>query len=217
MKSIKYGLMHKETQEFMGVYNTGEYSRGTYSLNASTRFEEDSVRHVVEFFNADKTRDSYSHWATSGHDPDDFIAVAFVRTENGFNKSEDVKQITLPDVVKCKMEQARRLKETPKKLRDRYFSAEVQEAIQGRDTEAYVVIPEGGRQLKEGDFIYISQLENVIGEVKMISEVPDGWPITSTDHERDGWQFVLIERGTKALEAKAVLSDIEPIAPTPGM
>lgn len=219
MRSVKYGLMHKETQEFMGVYNPHEYSRGTLSMNASKRFEEDNVFNIIGFFNTDKAKSSYSeyHRETGGHDPNEFVPVAFLHSENGFSKSEDVKQMELPEIIRCKMKQARKFKDTPQKLRNRYFSAELQEAVQGLDVEAYVVVPEEGHTLTEGEFIYINQIDTVIGEVKMVSDVPDGWPITDTDYERNGWQFVLVERGTKTLEAKAVLSDIEPVSPAPGL
>ncbi|TLX16751.1 hypothetical protein [Rhizobium sp. MHM7A] len=219
MKSVKYGLMHKETQEFMGVYNPSEFSKGTFSMHASKRFEEDHVRNIVAFFNTEPTKrgSSQYHSVTGGYDPDEFVAVAFLSSENAFSKSEDIKQIELPEVVRCKMKQARTFKATPQKLRDRYFSAELQEAVQGLDVEAYVVVPEEGRSLKEGEFIYINQIDSVIGEVKMVSAVPDEWPITDTEYERKGWQFVLVERGTKTLEAKAVVSDIEPLVPAPGL
>lgn len=217
MRSVKYGLMHKETQEFMGVYNSSEYSRGTFSMDASKRFEEDNVRNIVAFLNAEKTKSGYWQWETSGHEPDEFVAVAFLRNENGFNKSEDVKQLELPEVVRCKMKQARAFKDTPQKLRNHYFSADLQEAVEGLDVEAYVVVPEKGHSLKEGEFIYINEIDAVIGEVKMVSDVPDEWPITDTDHERNGWQFVLVEVGTKTLEAKAAMSDIEPVSLAPGL
>jgi hypothetical protein len=219
MKSVKYGMMHKETQEFMGVYNPSEYSRGTFSMDANKRFEEDNVRNIVAFFNTESTKKGSSQYytETSGHDPDEFVAVAFFRNENAFSKSEEVKQIELPEVVPCKMKQARTFQTTPQKLRDRYFSTELQDALQGLDVEAYVVVPQEGRSVKEGDFIYINHWDAVIGEVKMVSAVPDEWPITDTVYERNGWQFVLVERGTKTLEAKAVVSDIEPVAPAPGL
>jgi len=217
MKSVKYGLMHRDTQEFMGVYNPNEFFRGTFSMNASRRFEEDNVHNIVAFLKTDPTKKGSSRYRgeTDGHDPDDFVAVTFIRNESAFSKSEDVKQIELPEVVRCKRKRARTFKETPQRLRDRYFNAGVQEAVQGLDVEAYVVVPEKGHSLKEGDFIYIDQADAVIGEVKMVSAVPDEWPITDSDSERNGWQFILVERGTKTLEAKAAICDIEPVLPTP--
>jgi hypothetical protein len=219
MKSVKYGLMHKATQEFMGVYNPSEYSRGTFSMNANRRFEEDNVRNIVAFLSAKKEGSSYSRyqWATGGHDPDEFVAVVFIRDENGFRKSEDIKQIDLPDVIRCSAKRARTYSATPQKLRDRYFGVEFQETVKGLDIEACIVVPEEGRSLKQGDFVYIDQADMVIGEVKMASDVPDEWPVDDTDYERKGWQFVLVERGTKTLEAKATLTDIEPLAQVPGL
>jgi hypothetical protein len=219
MTSVKYGLMQKETQEFMGVYNQSEYSRGTLSMDASKRFEEDNLVNVVAFLKAEGEKAGYTQWHfdTNGHNPEEFVPVAFIRSENGFSKTEDVKQIELPEIVRCKMKQARKFKDTPPLLRNRYFSAELLEAMQGLDVEAYVVIPEKGHILQEGETIYINQSEKVIGEVKMVSPVSDDWPVHDTVFEREGWQFVLVERGTKALEAKAILSDIEPVSPAPGL
>lgn len=219
MKSVSYGLMHRETQEFMGVYNPGKFTRGTLSMDASKRFEEDNLANVVAFLKSEGEKAGYSkwHWDTSGHDPEEFVAVTFTRTSNGFSESEEVKQVELPEIVRCKTKRARSFKDTPPLLRNRYFSAELQESIKGLDVEAYVVIPENGHVLREGETIYINESDKVIGEVRMVSAVSDDWPIVDTVFERDGWQFVLIERGTKALEAKAVLSEIEPASPTPGL
>lgn len=191
-------------------------------MHANSRFEEENVRNIIAFFNISSDKNRTSQYQrdrdTCGYDPEEFIAVAFIRNENGFSKSEDIKHIELPEVIRCTKKNARSLKDTPQKLRDRYLGEELQAnvACNCNDPEIYIVIPEEGRQLKEGEFIYIDNFERIFGEVKMVTSVPDAWPTSDMDHERNGWQFILVERGTKTLESKATLSDIEPIAPTPG-
>ena len=219
MNSVTFGLMHKETKEFMGVYNSGEYTRGTLSMDASKRFEEDNLANIVPFLKSEGEKAGYSNWRwdTSGHDPEEFVAVAFTRNNNGFSKTENVKQMELPEIISCKTKRARTFKDTPPLLRNRYFSEELQEAVKDLDVEAYVVIPKNGHVLREGEIIYINDSDKVIGEVKMVSAVSDDWPVVDTVFERDGWQFVLVERGTKTLEARAVLSEIEPVSLTPGL
>lgn len=213
MKKITYGLMETATQKVMGGHRAGHTGAARYDINGNKPLEADDLREVVDFLHAAQT--PRGSWVTNGgYDPSDFQPVAFIRETDGHRRSEDIKQVFLPEIKKITPQRTRSPKDTPSNALKRYLSAEMIDALPSMDAEFVLVTLTPGQVIEAGDAIVGSRFSTVFGEVKVSMPVPDDWPLADSAMDTSNVRLLLVDNRPERIADMASLADIEPAGPS---
>jgi hypothetical protein len=213
MTKITFGLMQKETQEFMG-FNENDHSRDAYSMFSGKRFETDSIKQIVDFMFAKPDKHG-SYFGNDNYDPADFTPVAYIREESRFSQSIEIKAIELPEIKEMRSYATRSWVSMPDKLRSYYISDEKRVGIPDTHVEFLIADASEGQVFNEGDIVYSGRYGAECGQVLVSMEVPEEWPTHGTSIPDDKLRLLLVHSENAAITARLTYSDIEPLTAAP--
>lgn len=213
MKTIKFGLMEKETQEFMGFHEEQGY-RDALSMHSPKRFETDNIREIVDFIKAEKDRFG-SFRSNDGYDPAEFTPVAFIHETGAFSESLVIKELVLPEIHSIHAVSTRSFNSMPAMLRKRYIPEELLNTIPEGYVDFILVHLAKDQVLKKGDYVYGGRYSPVAGDVLFAGEVPESWPFQDPTSDVSDVRLLLVHIDGKALQAACSLSEIEPLSSKP--
>jgi hypothetical protein len=210
MKTITYGLMDRDSQEFIGWDTDGVH----LSMHEQDRFETENVSEIVNFMKAKADlRGRYQD--NDGYDPNDFTPVAFIREDGPFNKSLEIKELELPTFNFVKAQSTRRFADMPAILRKHYIPSELMETLGDKFVDFVLIKLQEGQSVAPKDYVYGSRYNSVLGEVLMSVPVPEDWPIAVSSPELLPDRLLLVHIDHKAVAAACTFKDIEPKAAGP--
>jgi hypothetical protein len=210
MKTITYGLMETDTQEFIGQDTHGVH----FSMHEQNRFETENVSEIVNFMNS--KADRYGrHYDNDGYNPSEFTPVAFIRESGAFNESLEIKELELPKLNTVKVQTTRQFRTMPEILRKRYIPSDLLETLGDKYVDFILVRLEDGQSVVPKDYVYGTRYNSVLGEVLMSVPVPEDWPIAVSSPELLPDRLLLVHTDQKALAAACTFKDIEPKASGP--
>jgi hypothetical protein len=206
--TTKYGIMEIETGKFMGRYKLSEFSEGTLSMEASKRLETEDLSYIARFFSAQpNARGEYDHhWDTQGHDPAEFVPVAFIREPGA--QTTTVKQVELPDFIQCQNLSDRPLEKTPEIVFKHYFPEDIVETLNGENIEIFILATNDDAPVKEGTFVRVKGIEGTIAKVTHVAASTGDWPRVR-DKDEKGAYLAVVDKDVQTLVNAAQLTDLE--------
>jgi hypothetical protein len=215
MEQITYGLLNNETREFI---SSGDYSywrlghRGQGGTRErDKRYESDDLSSVADVF---KSSIHNNRTAFGSYEIDDLSPVAFLKSSDGFNKSEEVKQIDLSEVISCKVLGSRSIKDTPDILLRSRFDAGVLADIKENSLEFLFVKPNDDFDVSKGSILYLDGTANGLAVISQTLNGFDDWPTTSKFADLEGWTAVLVNNDVTHVSELLPLNDIVSSAPS---